>query len=203
MFNLPALALGIVAGRPQAIPLTGVTFRSIHLQHFANFQAAQPLLAAAGGATGSRFILPQGPVALYTAFDAGTAHREGNQVFYQTASAAAGPALMRAGGLRPDPVVLIGTHVRVSRLLDLRDPAVRQSLGTTVGELVGPWRLIPNAPTQILGNTVFNDGQFEGIAYPSAQNPGHDCLVLFPARLLPASRVDFSDAVTQLAAHLP
>jgi RES domain-containing protein len=204
MLNPPALALAVAAARPQAVSLAALTFRSIRLHHFTNFHAAQPLFAAAGGVTGSRYVLPQGPMALYTAFDADTAHREGNQIFYQAANAAAGPALVRAGALRPDAVVLIGTHVRVSRLLDLREPAVRASLGIlTLSELAGPWRFMPNAPTQLLGDTVFNDGQFEGMVYPSAQNPGHDCLVLFPARLLPPSRVDFADPVTQLTARLP
>lgn len=204
MLNPPALAPAVVAVRPQAIPVSTVAFRSIHLRHFSNFAAAQPLFAAGGGTAGSRYVLPGGPAALYAALDADTAHREGNQVFYQTANTPAGPALLQAGGLRPDPVVVIGIHIQAARMLDLRDPVIRAHLGIlAVAELTGPWRFVPNAPTQILGDTVFNDGHFDGILYPSVQNPGHDCIALFPARLTPPSGLDFLDPVTGLASHIP
>lgn len=98
----------------------------------------------------------------------------------------------------------IGAPVRVSHLLDLRDPLIRLQLGIqTVMEILAPWKGVPNAPTQLLGDAVFNDGHFEGILYPSAQNHGHDCLVLFSARLQAASRIDFRDPTTGLADHIP
>src|SRR5713101_1608186 len=82
MLNPPALAPAVVATRPLAVSYTDLAFRSIHLRHFANFSAARPLFAAGGEAVGSRYVLPGGPATLYVAFDADTAHREGNQVFY-------------------------------------------------------------------------------------------------------------------------
>ncbi len=204
MLNPPALAPALTATRPLAVPLTTLVYRAIHLRHFSNFPAAQPLFAASGGLAGSRYVSPNGTAALYAAFVAGTAHREGNQAFYQTAGTPAGRLLVRMGGLRPDPVVTIGVDVRVSRLLDLRDPDTCLRLGIhTMNELLGSWKGVPNAPTQLLGDAVFSDGYFEGIVYPSAQHAGHDCLVLFPARLLPASRIDFFDPSTGLAARWP
>jgi RES domain-containing protein len=204
MLNPPALAPAVVAARPQAIALSTVVFRSIHLRHFSNFAAAQPLFAAPGGLAGSRYIPPNGPAALYLAFDADTAHREGNQPYYQTAATPAGPALLHAGGLRPDPLVVIGVHVRLSHLLDLRDALTRLQLGIqAVTEILAPWKGVAHASTQVLGDAVFNDGHFEGIVYPSVQNPGHDCLVVFPARRLAASRLDFFDPVTGVADHMP
>ena len=99
---------------------------------------------------------------------------------------------------------MIGVHVRVSRLLDLRNPLTRLQLDIlNVLEILGPWKGVPNAPTQVLGEAVYNDNYFEGIVYPAVQNPGHDCLLIFPNRLLPTSRVDFFDTITKLAAHLP
>lgn len=167
MLNPPVLAAAIAAARPQAVPLTAVVFRSIHLRHFSNFAAVQPFLAGAGGLAGSRFVRPNGPAVLYAAFDADTAYREGNQAYYQMVAAPSGRALIAAGALRPDPIVLIGAHVRASRLLDLRDPLIRVQLGIqTVMELVAPWKGVPNAPTQLLGDAVFNDSHFEGILYP-------------------------------------
>jgi RES domain-containing protein len=204
MLNPPTLKQALAAAHPLAVPLTDLLFRSIHLQHFANFATAQPLYAGVGGPAGSRYIPPNGPNALYLAFDADTAHREGNQPYYQLALSPAGQALIAAGALRPDPVVLIGIRVLLNRLLDLRDPVVRIQLGIPlVTELLGPWKNVANAPTQNLGDAVFNDGFYEGIIYPSAQNPDHGCLVVFTARLLANSRIDFADTTTQLVAHLP
>lgn len=205
MLNPPLLAPAVAAARPLSVPLVTVGFRSIHLRHFSNFATARPLFTAMGGVTGSRYVRPNGPAALYLALDADTAHREGNQTYYQTASTPVGQALIQLGALRPDPVTVLGAQVRVSRLLDLRDAITRLQLGiNSVAEILGPWKAIPNAPTQVLGDTVFNDGHFEGILYPSAQNPGHDCLVLFSALLQPAaSSVDFTDPVTGLAEQLP
>jgi hypothetical protein len=70
-------------------------------------------------------------------------------------------------------------------------------------ELTQPWAGIANAPTQVLGTEVFTDGFFEGIIYPSARNPGHPCVVVFRDRLLPGSRLHFSDAATAIAGQLP
>lgn len=83
MLNPPTLASVLAASRPQAIALAALVFRAIHLRHFSNFTAAQPLFAAPGGLAGSRFVRPKGPAALYAAFDADTAHRESNQTYYQ------------------------------------------------------------------------------------------------------------------------
>ncbi len=204
MHNLPALTGSVVQARQQVVPFAGLVFRSIHLRHFRIFGTVNALFAAGGGVAGSRYVAPNGPAALYAALDADTAHREGNQTFYQTANSAAGQALLGAGGLRPDPVVLIGAHVRAVSIMDLRDNATRLTLGIhVVAELLAAWRGIPNAPTQVLGHAVFKDGHFEGILFPSAQNANHDCLVLFPAQLQAASSVTFFDATTNLAGHLP
>jgi hypothetical protein len=100
--------------------------------------------------------------------------------------------------------VIIGIHLRVSRLLDLQDNTTRTQLGILSDtELVGAWRFMPNPPTQLLGDSVFKDGFFEGIVFPSAQNPGHSCIVVFPGRLSAVSRIDFFDPATGLNAHLP
>jgi RES domain-containing protein len=203
MLSAPNLGPAVTAVRPTAVPLSTVAYRSIHLQHFVRFATARPLLAALGGLVGSRYVPPGGPPAIYMTLDVETAHREGNQAFYQAAHAPAGPALLRAGGLRPNPAVLLGIYVRVARLLDLRDPGVQGQLATNPAELVGPWRFVPNAPTQQLGHTIFSDNHFEGMLFPSAQNLNHTCLVIFPGRLLTASRVDFRDPVTRLAQQLP
>ena|ERR1700722_14204804 len=192
MHNGAALAQAVLACRAHTVPFTGLMYRTLHLHWFHSFATAQPLFSAAGG-SGSRYVPPGGPAALYAAFDFDTAYRETNQIFFQTLATPAGQALADAGGLRPDPVVLMGIHANVSRLLDLRNPNVRQHLNIVHdGELLIPWKNAAVATaTQELGQVVHDDDYFEGVIYPSAQNAGHDCLVLFRIRLLPASRIHF------------
>jgi len=207
MLKQPALAQAIASLRPRAVGFSGIGFRSIHLRHFSNFATVQPLYAASGGLAGSRYVLPGGPASLYMAFDADTAHREGNQIFYQTSAAAGGPALRKSGGLRPAPVVILGIFIKGSNLLDLTDSSVQQTLKLKQATLLGAWLGVTSAPTQVLGDAIFQDGHFAGIIYPSAQNPRHKCLCVFPSRLnippLATTHVDFRDASTGLAAHLP
>jgi RES domain-containing protein len=132
---------------------------------------------------------------LYSALDPDTAYREANQDFFRTFNApgGGGQALADAGGLRPDPLAVIGIHISVSRLLDLENVSVRQQLGIAAdAELLVPWKYVPNpTTTQDLGSAVFADAFFEGLLYPSAQCPGRRCLVVFPTRLPGASRIHF------------
>jgi RES domain-containing protein len=211
MLSLPALAAAIANNHHLGVPLTELMFRASHLRHFSNFAAAQPLFCAPAGLAGSRFVAPNGPAALYLAFDADTAYEEFNQDFFRVARVPNGRALVRAGGLRPAPSATLGVHLRLSRLLSLAFPlprwhATRSALGISTlsdAEVTQPWAGLANAPTQRLGTEVFNDGFFEGIVYPSARNPRHHCVVVFRDRLLPGSRIDFSDAATALAGQLP
>jgi RES domain-containing protein len=186
-----ALAQAVTACQAHAVPFRGLTYRTIHLRWFDQFATAQPLFAAAGG-PGTRYVPPGGPAALYSAFEMETAHREMNQTFYHTLAGPAGPALAAAGALRPDPATVIGVHLDVSRLLDLRLPVVLQLLSTNNAQLLAPWKNVPNpTATQQLGDAVFQGNWFEGILYPSAQHASHHCLVLFRQRLLAKPAVHF------------
>src|SRR5438105_2025318 len=108
MLEPPAFAAAVADARRLALPYTGLAYRAIHLRHFANFPEARPLFCPGGGA-GSRYVAPGGPAALYSALDAGTAYREVNQDFLRIARTPAGRRLLRTGGLRPDPLVTIGS----------------------------------------------------------------------------------------------
>src|SRR6266508_2079842 len=99
MLNPPLLAQAIHAAHALAVGFDDVVCRSIHLQHFTKFNMARPLFTAPASPGGTRYVLPNGPPALYAALDADTAHREGNQAFYQTAGQPGGLALIRAGAL--------------------------------------------------------------------------------------------------------
>jgi RES domain-containing protein len=212
MHNGIALNQAIAACQVHAVSFRDLAYRAIHLRWFDQFASANPLFAAAGGTTGSRYVPPHGPAAaLYTAPGMETAYREMNQDFY-AALAGPGSAVAAAGGLRPDPAVLIGVHLDVSRLLDLRVPAVLQLLNTNNAQLLAPWKNVPNpTATQQLGAAVFQGNWFEGIFYPSAQHANHHCIVIFRQRLLATPAVHFQGfqfqppprLVTLADTHLP
>ena len=83
MHNGAALAQAVLACHAGSVPLTGLMYRTLHLRWFNSFATTQALYCAAGG-TGSRYVPPSGPAALYVAFDFVTAYRETNQNFFQT-----------------------------------------------------------------------------------------------------------------------
>lgn len=205
MLDPSGLAQTLVALRPLAIPFVGLTYRSVRLVHFADLKTAKPLFSASGGTTGTRFVPPSSLTrSLYLAADSDTAYREGNQDFFRTAATLPGQTLLLTGGLRAATVVLVSVYARTSRLLDTRDPTIQSQLRTTPAELASGWLGVADAPTQRLGHAVHQDGEYEGLVYKSVQHPGHDCLVLFPDRLLKTSTIHFKSDVAPLKdAELP
>lgn len=191
MLSGSALAQSLAACQQHAVGFRDLGYRAIHLRWFDQFSAAKPLFASAGG-TGSRYVPPHGPAALYAALEIETAYREMNQDFYAALALPSGAALAQAGALRPEPAVAIGVHINVSRLLDLRNAAVLALLHTTHAELLAPWKNVPNpTATQQLGAAVLQGNWFEGIIYLSLQHPGHSCVVLFRKQLLAKPAVHF------------
>lgn len=96
------------------------------------------------------------------------------------------------------PASVFHVEVALERVLDLTDKSVADMVGTTEAELLAAWRpLSPNAPTQLLGQALFDSNQFEGIRYRSAPaaaagETAH-CLVIFRRRKLVASTVRILD----------
>ncbi|WP_337176537.1 RES family NAD+ phosphorylase [Paludisphaera sp.] len=188
MLDRPSLdaELRALADEGAAVDVDAFVFRSIALRHFMPPRKPSPLYCS--GSIGSRFA-PDGHAfrCLYAALDAETAHREGNQAFYAVRSLGVRPADLKP----PDEVVMIGVRFSLRRVLDLGDPSVRDRLGTSAAELAGRWKLVPDAPTQRLGAAVHDSRAFDGLAYPSVQNPGAVCLVVFPDTLAKESFIDF------------
>jgi len=107
------------------------------------------------------------------------------------------PGLAGVVSERP-PDVLYQVDIQVQSILDLTNGKILTELDTNVGELVGAWRpASPQAPTQILGLAAFDHGDIEGILYfsaPPAKNGiKKKCMVLFPDRLRPGSKVTLVD----------
>ncbi len=182
-------ALRELAADGHAVFFDRYAYRSIALRHVLPPKVPAPLFAAESGVLGTRFVPPNRPIAsLYLAWEAETAHREGNQAHYQAVEKA---GVDFSGVAPPDEVALIGVRIRARALLDVRSAGVRDRVGTTEDELRSRWKTVTDAPTQRLGEAVYRAGAFEGMIYQSAQNPCGSCLVLFPDRHGPGSSVEF------------
>lgn len=120
--------------------------------------------------------------------------RRGTEALYlgEGESAAAAEAKQHPGALGFDrapttPDSIFHVEVALDRVLDLTDATVCASVGTTEAALLAPWRLLsPDAPTQLLGQVIFDSNQFEGIRYRSAPaaaaGANAHCLVIFRRR---------------------
>jgi hypothetical protein len=84
---------------------------------------------------------------------------------------------------------------------DLTDPREQRRIGTTAQELTGNWDHYEppiKAPTQLLGAALFELPRLEGILVPTAV-PGISGrnLVVFPEKLGPDSRIEFSNPTSR------
>jgi hypothetical protein len=193
MLNGPALAHAIVGCQPGAVGLHRLLYRALHLSWFDPLASARPLFTRPGGRSRYLSAAPVGkPEALYAALEPDTAYREFNQDFFQAPQTPAGARAVAAGVLRPEPGVMIGVRLDVSRLLDVRDPAVQKALNTNPAELAAPWKNVRRSTaTQQLGEAIFVGNWFEGILYESVQHPGFACVLLFRQRLIANPGVHF------------
>lgn len=108
------------------------------------------------------------------------------------------PGAMGYDVLPRDPDALYHIDVAATAILDLTDEKVTTSLGTDTAELLGNWRVLSPAPTQMLGQAVYDAGNIEGIRYQSAAQHRAEvtafCVVLFKDRKLPGSVVRVFDS---------
>jgi RES domain-containing protein len=144
-----------------------------------------------------RFTPSNGARTLYLAGDAFTALAETETGF-----------LDRGQHLVPrsfPPRVLFSVEGVVADVLDLTDPAVQDSLGTSPQELGGPWILAESdqlAPTQILGRAAFECGKIAGLWAASTRRSDGRSVVIFTERLTEHPPSDI-DVVGVEGAHLP
>lgn len=111
---------------------------------------------------------------------------------------------------------VLNVQVTLQQVADLSDAAEQARIGTTAQELTGDWRGYLNrsrrtpvhgptgpAPTQDLGQALYNVPGLEGFRTLSAKMPTHRNLVVFPTKLRPGSRIVFADAVTGQTHAIP
>jgi hypothetical protein len=97
-------------------------------------------------------------------------------------------------------MLIIDVDARLSSIVDLTNPRHHKSLGTSVQELTGDWRVsypLADAPTQRLGSALFATENVEGFLTISAKMPRCKTLVIFPQRLHEGSELVFTDTITR------
>lgn len=144
----------------------------------------EPLWSKGSSLFGGRYTPKGGAPAIYLASDPNVALLETNAIFMPPK----GPAVM-AGA---PPMVICQINVAVTNVLDLTDPAIVTSLGTSTAELTGDWRYdmgigrVP--PTHALAAAAHASGRVSAIRAHSAKAVGSGVvLVVVPDRLAKGS----------------
>lgn len=188
---LPPKALGPAVQNAKLIGAHGPWTRVVAFHHLLGpppgmFGRVQPLWGGASRINGARFT-PRGSFdSVYLASDSATGLAEVQAL-----------AFLASGHFHPitPPWVVMSVDGQVSGVLDLTDAPTLTLLGTSTQEITGSWQLAPSPPTQLLAQTVYNNGAIVGIQYPSAKNiPAGVNLVVFPDRLR-LTRTDFLEVV--------
>lgn len=165
----------------------------------------QPLWPGGPARDGARFT-PKGAFAtVYLATDPVTALMEVTGIFLNLHASMV--------TLRTPPWTLFAVDGVVDGILDLTDPELVESLGTSLDALSGNWRLSqelflegdgPLPPTQLLGNVARESGRVAGLRYHSAKNPGKGLgFAVFPDRLGSTSHLEVYDPNRVLEQRLP
>jgi RES domain-containing protein len=182
-------------------PLTdvdGILCRAV-AERYLRGPTPQPLYFQGSADHGGRYTPKGGPAGLYLADHPRTAFAEIRHLGF--------PLELH------EPVTLVYVRVRVSALLDLRQPAIRRRLRVRRGDLTGEWADeqvaylagggAPMPLTQAIGAAAHLAGDIRGILYPSARLRGTTCLVVFPDRLRHGDVVESHDSAGRLRQRLP
>jgi len=156
----------------------------------------QPLWGGGARLHGGRFTPRGGFDTLYLASDLATLGLEIGSVL----GAGKGVSRMK------DPFTVVHVNGRLTRVLDLRDRAILDALGTTVDEMTGAWRVKRAPPTHRLGMAAHESERFCAIIAPSAKRAGKGfVLAAFTDRIerFPPSFVQSVDTTGRLVQRIP
>ena len=121
----------------------------------------------AAPASGGRFTPQRGMKTIYFAQYYEAAFTEANPLY--VLSYANDPGIIEPF----PPSVVVAVRCQLDSVLNLTDDMVINALQTNYEELCGSWRTHQRrggkAPTQELGQAIFDSGRFQAIAYPSAR----------------------------------
>lgn len=102
------------------------------------------------------------------------------------------------------PKVMYSAKAYLATVLDLTLPANQSAISTSLIELTSPWRnVVGVAPTQELGQAVFDSGRYQAILFPSSKKQGHACVVIFTDRLTPPAFIEVYDPNGNLKERIP
>jgi len=174
-------------------PESHAWFRAVHPRHYATaLNASQTMWWPSRFNAGRRALSPF--ATLYLAENQQVALFEVQALFGTPARVVPNPV---------NPWVVFGVTVSLTRVADLTVAPSIRLLRTSAQELTGDWRGYRirrppgrprgRAPTQKLGQALYDSGQFEGFRTLSARVTGAMILVIFPSRLRSGSFVEFSD----------
>lgn len=165
------------------------------------YPAVRPLWGLGAPKSGARFTQLGGPSSLYIAENPVTALAEVTRV--RAYILASGPS--EIGPI--SPIVIFSVKVHLETVLDLTLPHVQVALGTSEAELKVAWRLVQSdgriAPTQLLGQAIFDSGRYQAIRYSSDLSPGSACLVIYEDRVRHPAYVELYDPNGNLKGRLP
>jgi hypothetical protein len=167
-------------------PLTGTWFRIIRLKHLPTRLSSDHSRTAR-----SRYSAASPANPRYRIVYLGGDH----QVAIHEARALVGDPLAPVANPNGSWVIL-GLQVVLDHVVDLKDPSQQKILSTNHAELTGNWANDPGvAPTQALGQALYDLPDLEGFIYPSSLVNGR-CLGLFSDKLGPRSSVTFFNEMT-------
>ena len=185
-------------------PETGTWFQAVALAHLGT-----PISTAHTKATSSRFSAGPKASAPFEILNLA----ETFQVAQFEIGALYGDPLV-VGGTLNDPRSFAAIHVKVvlQHVADLTEVSQQTLVETTAQELTGDWkgygqrasprspvqRPIGTAPTQNLGEAIFNVKGPEGFRTLSAKLAYHRNLVVFPEQMFEGSRLEFRDVASNL-----
>lgn len=191
---------GIITGLP-LIAYTGTLHRLVDFATLTGYDPMMPLYTLGPGRNGQRYTPKGGPSALYAAEDVITAQAEYHRV--DRIVLVADPTFH----LLANPTVALTLPVELERVLDIANPAIQAALGTTVGELTGPWRkqMIKKifCPTHVLANAVYANGNIQAMRYPSARGTEFSNLLMWDERIALPSFIQVRDTTGTLSARIP
>jgi hypothetical protein len=124
-----------------------------------------------------------------------------------------------SGDFFPNPQrawTILNVQVTLQHVADLSDVAEQLKIGTSAQELTGDWRGYLErsagtpvsgptgpAPTQDLGQALYNMPGLEGFRTISSRMPTHRTLIVFPNKLRQGSRIVFTHPATRQTHTIP
>jgi RES domain-containing protein len=193
----------------QTGPERSVWYRAIEPQHLTSALGAAQTIFVPTRFSPATDAAPAFPI-LYLAENHLAALLEVGAIFTTAGS---------AGIFFPNPQrawTILNVQVTLQHVADLSDVAEQLKIGTSAQELTGDWRGYLErsagtpvsgptgpAPTQDLGQALYNLPGLEGFRTISSRMPTHRTLIVFPNKLRQGSRIVFTHPATRQTHTIP